>query len=236
MVNSCIPPWVRLIAAPVWVTSDDFRICWLNSRAKRLLGNSAGECVGARCYARVGATDINGRRLCRPDCEVQRLAKQGLQLPVRSVWIGGSKRQEVNLLTVPVRMGQAGTLSIVHCVMNPDQVSPNRDETADTGARTPLSPRELEVLEHLVSGAKLKLICRDLGISYATLRNHVQHILGKLHVHSIREAVARATGTTPRDTAPNSARAQRHRNSQSSAPNRRRRRQRGRERRIAPWT
>ncbi len=54
----------------------------------------------------------------------------------------------------------------------------------------PLSPREKEVLNLLVQGQAAQEIARTLGISYATVRNHLQKILHKLGVHSQREAVA----------------------------------------------
>ena len=53
----------------------------------------------------------------------------------------------------------------------------------------PLSPREKEVLNLLVQGQAAQKIAQTLGISYATVRNHLQKILHKLGVHSQREAV-----------------------------------------------
>lgn len=50
--------------------------------------------------------------------------------------------------------------------------------------------REREVLAMLAADATLYEIAARLSISHATVRNHVQHILSKLGVHSILEAVA----------------------------------------------
>ena len=55
-----------------------------------------------------------------------------------------------------------------------------------------LSARELDVLRGIASGQANKDIARSLHISVATTRNHVQHILKKLNVHSKLEAVALA--------------------------------------------
>jgi DNA-binding CsgD family transcriptional regulator len=55
-----------------------------------------------------------------------------------------------------------------------------------------LSARELDVLRGIASGQANKDVARSLHISVATTRNHVQHILGKLNVHSKLEAVALA--------------------------------------------
>ena len=60
-----------------------------------------------------------------------------------------------------------------------------------------LTRREREVLDLLVRGMKTDHIAQRLGMSKNTLRTHIQHILGKLNVHSTLAAVAiarRATG------------------------------------------
>jgi DNA-binding NarL/FixJ family response regulator len=56
----------------------------------------------------------------------------------------------------------------------------------------PLTPRELEVLYLLATGASTATAAASLGISTATLRAHVQAVLRKLGAHSRLEAVAEA--------------------------------------------
>ncbi len=53
-----------------------------------------------------------------------------------------------------------------------------------------LSPKETEVLKHLVTGLSYKMIADQMGISYFTVNNHVKKVYEKLHVHSLGEAVA----------------------------------------------
>ena len=53
-----------------------------------------------------------------------------------------------------------------------------------------LSDREQDVLRAIASGQANKDIARTLHISLATTRNHVQHILKKLDVHTKLEAMA----------------------------------------------
>lgn len=53
-----------------------------------------------------------------------------------------------------------------------------------------LSPRELDVLRLLASGASTKAMAEELHLSVNTIRNHVQRVLVKLHAHSKLEAVA----------------------------------------------
>jgi DNA-binding NarL/FixJ family response regulator len=55
-----------------------------------------------------------------------------------------------------------------------------------------LTPREREVLQLLTEGLDGAGIAERLFLSQATVRNHIQHILAKLGVHSRVEAVAYA--------------------------------------------
>jgi DNA-binding NarL/FixJ family response regulator len=47
---------------------------------------------------------------------------------------------------------------------------------------TPLSPREVEILELLVRGKSNQLIASDLSISMSTVKNHVHNVIRKLGV------------------------------------------------------
>ena len=57
-----------------------------------------------------------------------------------------------------------------------------------------LSPRERDVLSHLVKGKSYKMISAELDICYDTVRMHIKNIYKKLHVNSISGAVAIAVG------------------------------------------
>jgi DNA-binding CsgD family transcriptional regulator len=56
----------------------------------------------------------------------------------------------------------------------------------------PLTEREQEILRWVAAGLPNKEIARRLGISLATVRNHIHNILEKLDVHSKLEAVSLA--------------------------------------------
>jgi DNA-binding NarL/FixJ family response regulator len=66
------------------------------------------------------------------------------------------------------------------------------DRTEPATPAEPLTPRELEVLYLLATGASTAAAAASLGISTATLRAHVQAVLRKLGAHSRLEAVAEA--------------------------------------------
>lgn len=56
-----------------------------------------------------------------------------------------------------------------------------------------LTNREQQVLRSLAHGMTAKTIAKELVISLATARNHIQNILNKLGVHSALEAVTYAS-------------------------------------------
>ena len=56
---------------------------------------------------------------------------------------------------------------------------------------TALTSREREVLEALATGSQYKEVADTLGLTYHTVRTHVQNIYKKLQVHSRAEAVRR---------------------------------------------
>jgi two-component system nitrate/nitrite response regulator NarL len=55
-----------------------------------------------------------------------------------------------------------------------------------------LTPQERKILYSLSRGVNTAGIGRELNVTPATVRNHVQHILRKLRVHTRLQAVLRA--------------------------------------------
>jgi DNA-binding CsgD family transcriptional regulator len=74
--------------------------------------------------------------------------------------------------------------------------------------RTPLTPRERDVVGRLLSGASTRQIAESTGLTVATVNTYLKRIFAKLGVHSRVELVARVTGTrgaipsTPRRVRP----------------------------------
>ena len=60
------------------------------------------------------------------------------------------------------------------------------------GHYIPLSPREMEILEHVVYGMINKEIANKLGISQQTVKNHMTSILKKLNVKDRTQAAVTA--------------------------------------------
>lgn len=84
-----------------------------------------------------------------------------------------------------------GSIPIALHVPNAATAAPQTPEL-DASVAEQLSERELDVLRAIAAGLANKDIANSLHISVATTRNHVQHILKKLNVHSKLEAVALA--------------------------------------------
>lgn len=60
----------------------------------------------------------------------------------------------------------------------------------DKAGAPKLTPRQQEILEQISRGLSNKEIARLLGISAATVKNHVHHVLEKLSVHRRTQALA----------------------------------------------
>ena len=69
---------------------------------------------------------------------------------------------------------------VLACIDVPDKV------------KSPLSPRELEVLRHIAEGESNRQIAEGLTISVATVKTHVQEILLKLSVTDRTQAAVKA--------------------------------------------
>jgi DNA-binding NarL/FixJ family response regulator len=107
------------------------------------------------------------------------------------------------MLVIPIRGSDRNELSLVHCAVPRGKARRIEEYLAKVASRSvlqdaasqrkprKLTARERQILHLLAEDHDLYTIADELCISYATVRNHIQHILAKLHVHSIMEAVAR---------------------------------------------
>ena len=60
------------------------------------------------------------------------------------------------------------------------------------GLVEPLSPRELEVLRLLATGATNRAVAKELVVTLDTVKRHISHLFSKLEVANRTQAVARA--------------------------------------------
>ena len=189
------------------ITAEGKITLW-NRSAEKVLGYTAREVVGRPCCDVFVGRDATGNRLCYRGCHIQTLVKmrepvQHFEMATRTkagkpVWI------DVSILVVPgSRNGLQTTVHLFRDVTASHELEALlRERVAQSkpvpaGApgdpSTPLTRREIEILRLMTSGANTKLMAERLHVSPATIRNHVQNIIGKLGVHSRLEAVAYVT-------------------------------------------
>jgi DNA-binding NarL/FixJ family response regulator len=165
--------------------------------------------------------DVFGNRFCHENCTVLSMSRKGEAVrPFELVVGSGAPKSEqpvhVSVLKVPGETADSYTL--VH-VLQPidratrlaralEQLGPPRTEPDEPKGShqphatvepqrapsdsPPLTEREKEILRSVAEGLPNKEIARQLGISLATVRNHVHNILEKLEVHSKLEATSLA--------------------------------------------
>ncbi|HXV13159.1 MAG TPA: LuxR C-terminal-related transcriptional regulator [Candidatus Krumholzibacteria bacterium] len=196
------------MGVPVWITDPAGRISYLNTRAEALFGHTLSQWHGRPCHVAVAGRTRTGP-FCCPRCRVRSQAAAHAEIePVHlEVRARDGSRTEVCVVVIAVE-APAGH-HLVHMVVDDERERRIRgflervvSRTAeDVGKPAPpaqrsavssteLSRREREVLSLLAADANLYEVAARLSISHVTVRNHVQHILSKLGVHSILEAVA----------------------------------------------
>ena len=126
-----------------------------------------------------------------PDCRIVMLtAATDDDVLRRAIHAGCSgyltKDQTVEELTLAVRAAYNG-----EALISPELLSRLITRLGDrTRPGSDLTAREAEVLRLLSEGLSNQAIAEELGIRLATVRNHVQSVIGKLQAHSKLEAVA----------------------------------------------
>jgi len=183
------------------------RIVFWNRSAEKLLGYSAREVLGKPCCEVFVGRDPAGNRLCYPGCHVMALIRQGdlIQSFDMDTRTKAGKPVWLNVSIVAVPGSKSGLDTVVHLfrdVTDSHDIAQLVRERLTHASPVPsnsacppaaLTRRELEILRLMAGGANTKTMADALHVSPATVRNHVQNILGKLDVHSRLEAVAYAT-------------------------------------------
>jgi DNA-binding CsgD family transcriptional regulator/PAS domain-containing protein len=201
-----IPEWVRRVGAASWVTGPSGRIVYMNERAAELLGADVGNATGRPCHEVVASRTATGAPFCASRCRVVAECDGGGEVAPHEVQVGGrggGGRHWLQMTSIPIESPDRARRWIVHIAhvldrsrrieLHMARVAARSEEIREVDearARRPLSPREREVLELLAHDVELRQVAARLGITYVTVRNHVQHVLAKLGAHSVEEAVA----------------------------------------------
>jgi DNA-binding CsgD family transcriptional regulator len=184
----------RVNGEPAAIGIDgDHRIVLWNRATERLLGIPASEVMGRRCHEVLEGRDAFNNRFCHATCSplvmlARGEAVSGFEIGVTS-GRGAARKLRVSTLRLLAQRhagDPAGRPGVLHVIEPLDDASAGASEAA------PLTRREREVLVLVASGLQNKEVAAKLGLSLATVRNHVHNILEKLGLHSKLEAVALA--------------------------------------------
>jgi PAS domain S-box-containing protein len=188
----------------VFAIDQHMRVVYWNAAAERIFGVDEAAAIGRRCDEIVAGYETSGAGLCAPDCRVMGCARRGHAAETYDLVRTGidGKPQWLNVTIIVLRGRRRASTLTVHLV---------RDVTSRRGVEQrsaallselrgpeashelpPITRREAEVLRLLACGASNAKIAEALGISATTVRNHIEHLLAKLGVHSKLEAVVYA--------------------------------------------
>jgi DNA-binding CsgD family transcriptional regulator len=205
---------------PALATDIGGHIVFWNRAAERLLGRPINQVLGRRCYDVLGGKDVFGNRFCHENCSVVSMSRKGETVQGFEIVLGSSPKQEQNLTVSILKIpgSRAELFTLVHILQPIDRAGRLTRALERLGAQRagvpapasegwepvavptpaslpkapPLTDREREILRWVAAGLQNKEIAHKLGISLATVRNHIHNILEKLDVHSKLEAVSLA--------------------------------------------
>ncbi len=201
MNETAIPELTVSTSEPAFVTNHRNRIVSINRGAADLLGIEGKEAVGLPCWRVLGGTDMQGNKICRPNCPLLRAARRGKSVARfdANLHTAGKLTIGVSISSVTLYHSAAPQmLSILH-LLSPgcwaaDTAGCDAKPNVSCAARTHclITCREIEILRKLADGVRTDEIARQLFISPWTVRTHIEHILAKLGAHSKLEACALA--------------------------------------------
>jgi DNA-binding CsgD family transcriptional regulator len=203
---------------PALATDIGGHVVFWNRAAEKLLGRPSNQVLGRRCYDVLGGRDVFGNRYCHENCSVLSMTRKGEAVQGFEIVLNGSPRQEQALNVSVLRLpgSRPDLFTLVHILQPIDRAGRLTRALERLGARQagdngsngdwqpvaagpvslskapPLTEREREILRWVAAGLQNKEIAQKLGISLATVRNHIHNILEKLDVHSKLEAVSLA--------------------------------------------
>lgn len=192
----------------VFAVDDEEQIVFWNGAARRILGFRARDVLGRKCYEVIGdGPDYCGHTDCGPNCGVLQRARRGRgteSYDVMARTSAGSHRL-LNISIVVLKGKSAKSTLAVHLFRDVSEARRSQLEVQrglleasqasghrHGDPRGRLTPRESEVLRLLSTGLGNAKIAEVMGISATTVRNHIDHVLTKLGVHSKLEAVVYA--------------------------------------------
>lgn len=183
---------------PAFTVDRDGVIRAWNAAAEEAFDLAASEACGRDCWKVLRGRDAFGNDYCTESCPLLQMALSGKPVHRCELFFrdGSGEVNPYSVSTLVLRGSGPIDPAIVHLLRRAFHEPPAaRWDGPRHGAnhqRGELTARELEVLRLLADGSTTADLARTLCISTSTARNHVQHILYKLHAHTRLEAVATA--------------------------------------------
>ncbi len=193
------------VADGVFAVDREMRVVYWNWAAERIFEVDAAGALGLRCSDIVAGYESTGAMLCAADCRVLECARRGHAVETYDLFRTSAtgQRQWLNVSIVVLRGRRRASTLTVHVVR--DVTAQRRLERQaervlsaigapddESSGGVAITGREAEVLRLLACGATNVKIAEAMGISATTVRNHIEHLLGKLRVHTKLEAVVYA--------------------------------------------
>ena len=166
-------------------------VVW-NQAAERTFGYVESEALGQQCWELLSGRDVFGNQSCCKGCPIRATAFNNEPINRFQVdFITAAKEQKRFTVSTLMLLNDPGNEVFVHlCQPESDAAEEVANQPSVSNQRKPLTPKELEVLTLLHKGLTVAETATALTVSVSTVRNHTQHILFKLNVHSRFEAVA----------------------------------------------
>jgi len=171
-------------------------VIW-NRAAESAFGYSASAAEGRHCWNLLRGNDAYGNEYCGRICPLREMGFKGKIInSCRIFFKTASQEFNGHMVSTLVLHNGLGKELIAH-ICQPETepliepiARPSTTQPSNNGERGALTQREIEVLALIAEGKSTREIAFLLCISICTVRNHVGHILFKLHVHNRHKAVS----------------------------------------------
>ncbi len=191
---------VASTAGPAFAVDMKGRIRAWNEGAEELFGYSLSKVLGRDCWEVLSGRDIHGNDYCGCTCPLLEMARHRKAIHPSELLFRTATGEEIRLcvISIVVPNQDPRDLNVVH-VLGPSASAavehgacPRYNTDFSKPKYEPLTPREEDVLRLIARGLSTVDAARELGVSAATVRNHMAKVMHKLRVHTRLQAVNEA--------------------------------------------